>query len=153
MLGHYLLVAVPSCPGCLNTFGKIMEKKQTKKKDELLSSLLDIGWGATKKHLALPWPFQANLRSAACMTCQEQDVSALGHGTRTMEFHVLRLLPLMKYFMIRCWDWGRMRENVRLLVTARFKGWVFSTAFLAEKVPVSIFPCGKAQVSLWQLCF
>lgn len=54
MLGHYLLVAVPSCPGCLNTFGKIMEKKQTKKKDELLSSLLDVGLGATKKHLALP---------------------------------------------------------------------------------------------------
>lgn len=52
MLGHYLLVAVPFCPGCLNTFGKIMEK--TNKKNELLSSLLDVGWGATKKHFALP---------------------------------------------------------------------------------------------------
>lgn len=35
-----------------------------------------LAGGATKKHFAPPCPFQANLRSAPCVTCQEQDVSA-----------------------------------------------------------------------------
>lgn len=39
----YLQKTVPFCPGCLNTFGKIMEKKKS------YSVVLDVGWVGHKE--------------------------------------------------------------------------------------------------------
>ena len=64
------------------------------------------------------WPPRSSVWLAALLP-----VTRHNYSRKSSECHVLRLLPVVKYFRTRCWDWGRMRKNAGLLVTTRLKGW------------------------------